>query len=96
MNQWTADIPILVDRNIDTTTTATSQTAGDKLIVVDSSSLQVRRLMPPTLITDLPTQKLGYRQVVAAFLTFISTGEWLNGQITGIGAGTTTTDNGGD
>lgn len=88
------DIPILVDRNIDTTTTATSQTAGDKLIVVDSSSLQVRRLMPPTLITDLPTQKLGYRQVVAAFLTFISTGEWLNGQITGIGAGTTAADDG--
>ena len=72
------DIPILVDGNFDTTN-------GDTLAIIDSSSIEVRRLMPPTLITDLPTQKLAYRNVIAAFLTAQNIGEFHCGLITGVG-----------
>jgi hypothetical protein len=72
------DIPILVDGNFDTTN-------GDKLAIVDSSTIEVRRLMPPTLITDLPVNKLAYKNVIAAFLTTQNIGEFHNGIITGIG-----------
>ena len=72
------DIPILVDGNFDVTD-------GDKLAIVDSSTIEVRRLMPPTLITDLPTQKLAYRNVIAAFLTAQNIGEFQNALITGVG-----------
>ena len=72
------DIPILVDRNYDTT-------EGDKLQIIDSSTCELRRLMPPTHIQNLPVDKLATKQVVAAFLTFLLNGEFKNGQITGIG-----------
>lgn len=72
------DIPILVDRNWDTS-------KGDKLAIIDSSTVEVRRLMPPTLITDLPVNKLAYKNVVAAFLTTLTNGEFKDGIITGIG-----------
>ena len=72
------DIPILVDGNWDTTD-------GDKLAIVDSSTIEVRRLMPPTLIQDLPVNKLAYKNVVAAFLTCINVGEFQDALITGIG-----------
>jgi len=74
------DIPILVDGNFDVT-------SGDKLAIVDSSTIEVRRLMPPTLITDLPVDKLAYKNVIAAFLTCQNIGEFHNGLITGIGSG---------
>jgi hypothetical protein len=74
------DIPILVDGNFDTT-------GGDKLAIVDSSTIEVRRLMPPTLITDLPVNKLAYKNVIAAFLTTQNIGEFQNALITGIGDG---------
>ena len=74
------DIPILVDGNYDVT-------GGDKLAIVDSSTIEVRRLMPPTLITDLPVNKLAYKNVIAAFLTTQNIGEFQNGIITGIGDG---------
>ena len=73
------DIPILVDGNFDTTN-------GDVLAIVDSSTIEVRRLMPPTLITDLPVNKLAYKNVIATFLTTQNIGEFQNGLITGIGA----------
>ena len=72
------DIPILVGGNFDTTN-------GDVLAIVDSSTVEVRRLMPPTLIQDLPTEKLAYRNVIAAFLTMLHNGEFHNGLIEGIG-----------
>ena len=74
------DIPILVDGNFDTT-------SGDTLAIVDSSTIEVRRLMPPTLITDLPVNKLAYKNVIAAFLTTQNIGEFQNALITGIGDG---------
>ena len=72
------DIPILVDGNFDTTN-------GDVLAIVDSSTIEVRRLMPPTLITDLPVNKLAYKNVIATFLTTQNIGEFQDGLITGIG-----------
>lgn len=72
------ELPILIDRNWDTA-------KGDKLAILDSTSIEVRRLMPPTLITDLPVNKLAYKNVVAAFLTMLTNGEFKDGLITGIG-----------
>ena len=74
------DIPILVDGNFDTTN-------GDTLAIIDSSTIEVRRLMPPTLITDLPVNKLAYKNVIAAFLTTQNIGEFQDGLITNIGDG---------
>ena len=74
------DIPILVDGNWDTT-------SADKLAIIDSSTIEVRRLMPPTLITDLPVNKLAYKNVIATFLTCLNIGEFQDGLITGIGDG---------
>ena len=74
------DIPILVDGNFDTTN-------GDTLAIIDSSTIEVRRLMPPTLITDLPVNKLAYKNVIAAFLTTQNIGEFHDGLITEIGDG---------
>lgn len=76
------EIPILVESNYDTS-------SGDKLAILDTDTIEVRRLMPPTLITDLPVNKLAYKNVIAAFLTMICTGEFKNGLITGIGSGAT-------
>lgn len=73
------ELPILIDRNWDTA-------KGDKLAILDSTSIEVRRLMPPTLITDLPVNKLAYKNVIAAFLTMLTNGEFKDGMITGIGA----------
>ena len=75
------DIPILVDGNFNVSTD------NDKLAIIDSSTIEVRRLMPPTLITDLPVDKLAYKNVIAAFLTAINIGEFQDGLITGIGDG---------
>ena len=75
------DIPILVDGNFNTSAD------NDKLAIIDSSTIEVRRLMPPTLITDLPVDKLAYKNVIAAFLTAINIGEFQDGLITGIGDG---------
>lgn len=72
------EIPILVDSNLDIT-------AGDKLQILDTNTIEARRLMPPTLILDLPVNKLAYKNVIAAFLTMICTGEFKNGEISGIG-----------
>lgn len=73
-------LPILVERNYDTTD-------GGKINIIDSSTIEVRRLMPPTLITDLPVNKLAYKNVIASFLTCINIGEFHNGMIKGIGDG---------
>lgn len=75
------DIPILVDGNFNVTSN------NDKLAIIDSSTIEVRRLMPPTLITDLPVNKLAYKNVIAAFLTTQNIGEFQDGLIVGIGDG---------
>lgn len=79
------ELPILVDRNFDTTD-------GDKLAIVDSSTIEVRRLMPPTVIPNIPVNKLAFKNVIAAFLTAQNIGEFKDGIITGIGDGTPITE----
>lgn len=73
------DIPILVDGNFNVSAN------DDKLAIIDSSTIEVRRLMPPTLIQDLPVNKLAYKNVIATFLTCLNVGEFQDGLITGIG-----------
>ena len=75
------DLPILVDGNFSVSAN------NDKLAIIDSSTIEVRRLMPPTLITDLPVNKLAYKNVIAAFLTTQNIGEFQDGLIIGIGDG---------
>ena len=75
------DIPILVDGNFSVSAD------NDKLAIIDSSTIEVRRLMPPTLIQDLPVNKLAYKNVIATFLTCLNIGEFQDGLITGIGDG---------
>lgn len=71
------EIPILIDSNLD----------EDSMLFVDSSTIEVKRLMAPTLLTDLPTNKLGYKNAIATFLTSQNIGEFHDGLITGIGTG---------
>ena len=75
-------IPVIVTPNF--TDPNKAQNPTDTIALIDSSSLELRRLMPPTLIQNLPTQKLATRNVIAAFQTMICTGEFCNGLITGI------------
>ena len=84
------DIPILVDGNFDVSEN------DDKLAIIDSSTIEVRRLMPPTLITDLPVNKLAYKNVIATFLTVLNIGEFQDALITGIGAGEETQEGEGE
>lgn len=75
-------IPVIVTPNFTDPNKTSNPT--DTMALIDSSSLELRRLLPPTLIQGLPTQKLAVRHVIAAFQTMICTGEFCNGLITGI------------
>lgn len=69
-----AEIPILIDSNLET----------DSMLFVDSATIDVKRLLAPTLLTDLPTNKLGTRDAVVSFVTAQNVAEYKNGLITGI------------
>ena len=75
-------IPVIVTPNF--TDPNKQSGATDTVALIDSSSLELRRLLPPTLLQGLPTQKLATRNAIAAFQTMICTGEFCNGLITGI------------
>ena len=75
-------IPVIVTPNFTDPNKQSNPT--DTLALIDSSSLELRRLLPPTLLQGLPTQKLAVRNAIAAFQTMICTGEFCNGLITGI------------
>lgn len=75
-------IPVIVTPNF--TDPNKAQNPTDTVALIDSSSLELRRLLPPTLLQGLPTQKLAVRNAIAAFQTMICTGEFCNGLITGI------------
>ncbi|WP_299523278.1 DUF5309 family protein [uncultured Methanobrevibacter sp.] len=68
------EVPILIDSNLKT----------NDMLFVDSSTIEVQRLMPPTLFTDLPTTKLGTKEAIVTFLTSQNLAEYKNGLITGI------------
>ena len=75
-------IPVIVTPNFTDPNKQSNPT--DTVALIDSSSLELRRLLPPTLLQGLPTQKLAVRNAIAAFQTMICTGEFCNGLITGI------------
>ncbi len=76
-----AEIPILVDSNLQ------QVSSKDLMLFVDSSTIEVKRLLPPTLMTNLPTQKLGTKNAVVSFATANNIAEFRNGFIKGIGDG---------
>lgn len=76
-----AEIPILIDSNLD------QINSKDAMLFVDSSTIEVKRLMAPTLMTNLPTNKLGTKNAVVSFATANNIAEFRNGIIKGIGDG---------
>lgn len=70
-------IPIIVDRHVDTS-------KGEKLAVVDTSSIKVREFQPPTVIPFAKT-KLATSQSIIQVITQYNDAEYKNGMITGIG-----------
>jgi hypothetical protein len=73
-----AQIPILVDPNID-------KTKGEQLVFVDNNSIRMRELLPPSMI-DLAKTKLSTSKVLYTWFTFYNRAEYRNGLITGIGS----------
>lgn len=76
-----SEIPILVDSNIQQIQNK------DIMMFVDSSTIEVKRLLPPTLMTNLPTNKLGTKNAVVSFATANNIAEFRNGLLKGIGDG---------
>ena len=76
-----AEIPILIDSNLNQISNK------DAMLFADSSTIEVKRLLAPTLMTNLPTNKLGTKNAVVSFATANNIGEFKNGIIKGIGDG---------
>ena len=76
------EIPIVVDKNMPTA----SSGASHSLAVLDSSAIEVKFLMRPSLITDLPAQNLAYNQAVASYVTAMNIAPFKCGVISGITA----------
>lgn len=70
-------IPIIVDRHVDTS-------KGEKLAVVDTSSIKVREFQPPTVVPFAKT-KLATSQSIIQVITQYNDAEYKNGMIAGIG-----------
>ena len=73
-----AEIPILIDSNLK------QESGKDLMLFADSSTIEVKRLLAPTLMTNLPTNKLGTKNAVVSFATANITAEFCNGMIKGI------------
>lgn len=70
-------IPVIVDRYVDTS-------KGEKLAIVDTSSIKVREFQPPTIVPFAKT-KLATSQSIIQVITQYNDSEYKNGMITGIG-----------
>lgn len=73
-------IPIIIDDNID-------NSDGEKLAVVDCSSIKIKELMAPSVIPFARTD-LGIKESIVQFVTAYNDAEFKNGMITGIGVDT--------
>lgn len=73
-----AEIPILIDSNLKQIDNL------DPILFADSSTIEVKRLLAPTLMTNLPTNKLGTKNAVVSFATANVTAEFCNGILKGI------------
>lgn len=70
-------IPVIVDRYVDTS-------KGEKLAIVDTSSIKVREFQAPTVVPFAKT-KLATSQSIIQVITQYNDSEYKNGMITGIG-----------
>ncbi|MBQ2653002.1 MAG: carboxypeptidase regulatory-like domain-containing protein [Methanobrevibacter sp.] len=69
-------IPVIVDRHID-------NTSGEKIAIVDTSSIKVREFQSPTVVPFAKT-KLATSQSIVQVITAYNDAEHKNGMITGI------------
>lgn len=76
------EIPIVVDKNMPTA----SSGASHSLAVIDSSAIDVKFLMRPSVITDLPASNLAYNQAVASYVTAYNVAPFKCGVLSGITA----------
>lgn len=76
------EVPIIIDQNIPYTQT------GDKhnMFFIDTTTIDVKYLMRPSLVTDLPGNNLAFNQAVASFVTAMNVAPFKNGAITDITA----------
>lgn len=74
------EIPIVVDKNMPTANSG----ASHSLAVLDSSAVEIKYLMRPSLITDLPASNLAYNQAVASYVTAYNVAPFKCGVISGI------------
>ena len=82
------ELTILVDENVPTTTSGSgaSATTEHTMLAIDSSTIKIKTLLPPSLF-DLPSEKLAYSKAVATFTVAHNLAPWKSGVISGIGAG---------
>lgn len=74
------EVPILVDKNLPVTSNK------HRMLFMDSSAVDVKYLMRPSLFTDLATNSLAYNQAVAAYVTAYNVAPFKCGVIEGITA----------
>ena len=79
------EIPILIDKNMPVTSNK------HRLCFVDSSTIDVKYLMRPSLIQDLAKTGLYYNYAVASYVTAMNIAPFKNGIIEGIGTPSTST-----
>ena len=77
-----SEIPIIVDKNMPTA----SSGASHSMAIIDSAAIEVKYLMRPSLIPDLPASNLAYNQAVASFVTAMNIAPFKCGVIDGITA----------
>jgi hypothetical protein len=77
-----SEIPIVVDKNMPTASSNTKHS----LAIIDSAAIEVKYLMRPSLISDLPASNLAYNQCVASFVTAMNVAPHKCGVIDGITA----------
>lgn len=77
------EIPILIDPNLG----YNESDDEHKLCFVDSSAIDVKYLMRPSLIDNLQAANLAYNQAVATFVTAMNVAPYTAGVIDGIGSG---------
>ena len=75
-------IPIVVDKNMPTADNG----ASHSIALIDSAAVEVKYLMRPSLISDLPASNLAYNQCVASFVTAMNVAPHKCGVISGITA----------
>ena len=80
------EIPIIIDQNLPYTEASGANPEKHNMLFIDSSTIDVKYLMRPSLVTDLPGNNLAYNQAVATFVTAMNVAPFKNGAITNIAA----------